>query len=149
MPLLSQPGRLRPTAAGLLTALAARVAPEHLALARTGVGLTLAARPRLLPALLGIDSATSTRMGWSTQMLGAREIALGLGALAALRAPDRRASRLWLAAGALCDGTDALALGGAVVKNRVSRPTGGLMALSAVTAAAIGRRHLGEADETL
>lgn len=149
MPLLSQPGRLRPTAAGLLTTLASRVAPEHLALARTGVGLTLAARPRLLPALLGIGSATSTRMGWSTQMLGAREIALGLGALAALRAPDRRASRLWLAAGALCDGTDVLALAGAVVKNRVSRPTGGLMALSAVTAAAIGCRHLGEADETL
>ncbi len=147
MPLLSPPARQRPTAASLLTALAAHVAPEHLALVRTGVGITLAVRPRLLPTLLGIDSATSARMGWSNQMLGAREVALGLGALAALRAPDRRASRLWLAAGALCDSADALALSGAVVKNRVSRPTAGLMAVSAAAAAAIGCRHLGAVDD--
>src|SRR3954470_23324647 len=104
---------------------------ERLALSRAAVGVSMITRPRSLPRLLGVDSAAAARMSWSTQMLGAREVALGLGALVALRRPDRRAARLWLLAGLLSDAVDALAVGAAVEQGRVSKVTGtGLVAVA-------------------
>jgi hypothetical protein len=41
--------------------------------------------------------------------LGARDVALGLGALRALQKRDAAASRAWMAANALADGTDMVA----------------------------------------
>lgn len=125
----------RTPAAGFAAAAAARVQPQHLALARVGIGAAMIARPRLVPGVLGVDSATSARMGWSTQMLGVREVALGAGAVVAFRSMDRPAARLWLAAGMLCDTADALAIGGATLKGRLSKPMGGLIAGSALGAA--------------
>ena len=97
---------------------------ERLALGRAAAGTAMVTRPTLLPGLLGVDSATATRMAWSTQMLGVREIALGLGTWAALRRGDDRASRLWLMAGLLSDAVDALAVGAAAARGHVSKPTG-------------------------
>jgi peptide-methionine (R)-S-oxide reductase len=126
---------VRTPAADFAQAAASHVRPKHLALARVGIGAAMIARPRLVPGVLGVDSATSARMGWSTQMLGVREVALGAGAVIALRSTDGPAARLWLAAGMLCDTADALAIGGAVLKGRLSKPVGGLIAASALGAA--------------
>lgn len=146
MPLLTRPDARRSVPGSLLATVAAKARPEHLAWGRTGAGLGMIVRPRLLPGLLGVDSATSARMDWSTQMLGAREVALGLGTLAALHSPDRRAARLWMAGGVLCDAADALVVGGALVRGRVSKAAGGATVALALTAVAVGLRMLGEDD---
>ena len=146
MPFLARPGTRTSPLTSALAAVSSRARPEQLALGRAGVGLIMIARPRVLPELLGVDSATSVRMGWSTQMLGARELAVGLGTLAALRWPDRRAARLWLAGGVLCDAVDALAVGGALAKGRVSKASGGAVVAVALAAVALGLRALGEDD---
>jgi hypothetical protein len=127
-----------------LQVLADRATPAHLAVGRAGAGAVMVVRPRAVPQALGVDSATATRMAWAVQMLGAREIALGLGTLAALRTPDRAASRIWLAGGVLSDGVDALAVAGALAKGRVRTGTGlGLVAVAA-SAVALGVRALQE-----
>jgi len=116
--------------------------PGRLALSRTGVGGVMLVRPRLLPTALGVDSASAARTAWVVQMLGAREVALGLGTLVALRSPDGRAARAWVAAGALSDGADVLTLGAAVLRGRLSRRTGGLVVLSALGATVAALRAL-------
>jgi hypothetical protein len=98
---------------------------DRLSLGRAAAGVGMIARPRLLPSSLGVDSAAAGRMSWVTQMLGAREIALGLGTWLALRDGDRDAARRWLCAGLLSDAVDALAVGSAVAQGRLSKATGG------------------------
>ena len=121
-----------------------RLDSVHLALGRTGAGAVMVARPRLLPQALGVDSATAARTAWAVQMLGARELALGLGTLAARRAGDRRGARLWTAAGVLADGVDVLAVAGALARGRVRTPAGlGVLAVAAA-AVALGLRDLQE-----
>lgn len=142
MPLLTRPA----PAASLVSHLAGRARPEHLALGRAGVGAVMVVRPRTLPQGMGVDSAASARTSWVVQMLGAREIGLGLGTYAALRSGDRRAARLWLMAGVLSDAVDALAVGAAVAQGRVSRASGALTTTIALSATAIGLRDL-RADE--
>ena len=136
MPLLSRPPSRRKAA------LAALVAPTRLAAGRTGAGVVMLARPRLMPQTLGMDSASAARGSWVVQMLGAREIALGLGTLASLRSDDRRATRTWLTAGVLCDGLDAVVVGAAVLSGRLSKPVGGAVVLTALAAAAGGLQTL-------
>ena len=131
-----------------LQQLADRATPAHLALGRAGAGSVMVVRPRAVPQALGVDSATATRMAWAVQMLGAREIALGLGTWAALRSPDRAASRLWLAGGVLSDGVDALAVAGALLKGRVSKGTGLGLVVVASSAVALGVRALQEEQVT-
>jgi hypothetical protein len=80
--------------------------------------------PRSLTGFLGVAPASARDTSWAVQMLGAREIALGLGAFTALRRGDARAARLWLAAGLLCDGLDAVVLAAAVGSGRVSAAPG-------------------------
>lgn len=141
MPLLTRPSRPSP-AQGLLAGVAARLTPSQLAMGRTGAGVVMVAAPRALPTAMGVDSATSARVGWVVQMLGAREVALGLGTLAALRSPDRAASRVWLAAGVLSDAVDALAVGAALGRGRVGKAAGGLTVAVAAGAVAIGAHAL-------
>lgn len=130
-----------------LRVLAERATPAHLALARAGAGTVMIGRPRTLPQLMGVDSATAARMAWAVQMLGAREVALGLGTLVALRSPDRAGSRLWLAGGVLSDGVDALAVAGALARGRVRTSSGlGLVAVAA-GAVALGVRALAPSEE--
>jgi hypothetical protein len=107
--------------------------PRRLAIGRTAVGVSMLTRPGLIPGLLGVDRATRERMGWVVQMLGAREVALGVGALR-----SRQERRLWLAAGVLSDAVDALAVAAALGKGQVKTSTGAPMVLIAAAAAAIG-----------
>ena len=108
---------------------------ESLSIGRAAAGVSMVARPRMLPTSLGVDSAAAVRTAWVTQMLGAREIALGLGTLVASRGSDRRGARLWLYAGLLSDAVDALAVGAAVAQGRASKAAGG--ALVAVAGGAV------------
>ena len=146
--LLARAGSVSSTAASAaVTSVASRIAPEHLAMTRTAIGVSMVARPRLLPKLFGIDSATSARMGWSTQMLGAREVALGVGALVALRTQNPRTARLWLAMGLLSDAADALVVTGALLRKRVSRPVGLAAVVTALAAVAAGAQALDEDED--
>ena len=143
MPLLTRPSSSSPVRS-LLQAAAERATPEQLALGRVGAGTVMVVRPRLLPRLLGVDSATSARVGWAVQMLGVRDAALGLGTLVALRAGDRRAARTWLAAGVLCDAVDALAVSGALARGRVSKGWGISFVATALGSVARGSAALQE-----
>ena len=111
----------------------AGVTAAQLALARAGAGVSMITQPTVLPRALGVDSASAATMAWSTRMLGAREIALGLGAFTALRSSDRRASRLWLLAGLFSDGVDAVAVASGTARRRLHPVSG-----AAVTALACG-----------
>ena len=107
--------------------------PRSLAVGRTVVGVSMLAQPGLVPALLGVDRATRDRMAWVVQMLGAREVALGVGALVA-----RKERRLWVAAGLLSDAVDAVVVAAALGKGQVRTSTGAGMVVVAAGAAAIG-----------
>lgn len=124
------PLRRRPRSPRLLSLLS----PSRVALVRTGLGVVMLARPRLVPDVLGADPAVTARSDWAVRMLGAREVALGLGALQACRSGDRRAARPWLLAGVLSDGTDALVLSSALGAGRL----GGTGVRTALVAAAAG-----------
>ena len=137
MPLLFRPAVRRHDP---LARLVEAVTPSRLALGRTGAGAVMLVRPRLMPQLLGVDPAGTAGTAWVVQMLGAREVALGLGALSALRSADGPSARSWVAAGAFCDALDVLAVGAAVAAGRVSRPAGAAVALSALGAALSGVR---------
>jgi hypothetical protein len=137
----SAPARL---SAALLPALANRVRPAPLAAGRAGIGAVMIARPRALPGAFGVDSATSARMSWAVQMLGAREVAVGLGTLASLRGGDRRATRTWVAAGIVCDAVDALVMASALARRRVAGPAGAAALVIALAATAGGVQALGE-----
>ena len=144
MTLLASPGRVRRAAdtPSLGTALARVATGRRLALGRAGIGASMVVRPRLVPGLLGVDSATSARMSWAMQMLGARELALGLGTWAALRSGDARGARLWLAASALSDGLDAVLVGSALLRGRLSTVTGTGVVATAALASGLELREL-------
>ena len=114
---------------------------SRLSLGRAAVGGVMLARPGLLPRSLGVDSASAARTAWVVQMLGAREVALGLGTWVARRRGDRQDGRLWVVAGMCADAVDALAVGAALRGRRVSAPAG-----AAVVATAAGAALLGAAD---
>lgn len=116
--------------------------PRPVALGRVAAGGVLLTRPQLLPRLVGIDSATAGRTSWLVQMLGAREVALGLGTLHELRRGDTRASRLWLTAGLVSDATDALVVAAAVRRGRISRLPGLAAVAVAVSAVLVAGRSV-------
>jgi hypothetical protein len=102
------------------------------------------ARPLLLPRPLGIDTVTARRVDWLVQMAGARDIALGAGALAARQ---NGGWRTFTAAALASDVADALVLTQAVRRRQIGRIVGGLTALSAVVAAAAGGYALATASD--
>jgi len=120
---------------------AIRAGSTSIALGRAGAGASMLVRPRTLPTMLGLDSASTARITWVVQLLGARDLALGLGAAKALRY-DARAGRTWLAAGVLCDAVDALVLAAAAGRGRVSRPAAAVVVVAAAAAAAVQARDL-------
>ena len=142
VPLLTRPSTPRP---GTLVAAATSA---RLAAGRTGAGVVMLVRPRLLPQTVGVDSASAAKTSWVVQMLGAREVALGLGTLVSLRSCDARAARTWVAAGVLSDAVDVVAVGAAVATGRLSKAFGGVVVLTALGATLAGLRTLrsGETD---
>ena len=123
---------------GLRRAALAATRPAPLALVRAGAGAVMLVAPRALPRALGVAAAASGPTGWVVQMLGAREVALGVGVLRARRSADARA---WALAGAACDVVDALVVGAAVRRGVVSRSAGSAVAASALAAGAAGLAH--------
>lgn len=113
-----------------------------LAGARVGMGVVMLVRPTWVTRLLGLDQATAKRTGWLPRMLGGREMALGIGALAAVRAqreaPDRGSARAWLLAGALTDATDLFAISAGMRGKNLPRAIGGLACLTSASAAVVG-----------
>lgn len=65
-------------------------------------------RPRVLPEAVGFHAGTAPAQEWLVRMMAAREAALGVGTLAALR--TGQSPRFWLWAQALSDAGDATAL---------------------------------------
>lgn len=101
---------------------------------RCALGAAMMANPSRLGRVLGVDEATSRRTGWVAAMVGAREIALGVGSLAALR--GRAGLAPWFAAQAIADGGDALAIALAVRQDRVHRGVGALVVAFAISGTA-------------
>ena len=114
---------------------AAALRPSQLSLGRAGMGGVMVLAPRSLTGFLGVAPATAQDTSWAVQMLGAREIALGLGAFTALRRSDVRAARLWLAAGLLCDSLDAVVVAAALGRGRVSAAPAAAVVATASAAA--------------
>lgn len=149
LPRLSAGGP-RKASAALATALSAvagsLLTPRRLAEGRVGMGVVMLATPATAPRLLGVDQETAERTTWATQMLGARELALGAGTWVALGRGDRRAARVWLAASLAADALDALVMAGAVGRGKV-RPAGGAATVAvATTAVAVQAAALTERD---
>jgi hypothetical protein len=101
-------------------------------------------RPTTLGQLLGVRREQAEATGWAVQMLGAREVALGLGAWTSLRRGDARATRLWLLAGLLSDALDAVVVAGAVGRGRVHTAPGAAAVVVATTAAVVQAAALAE-----
>jgi hypothetical protein len=115
-----------------------------LALGRVMAGAGMLARPELLPRLVGVDAATAARVAWLGRMLGAREVALGAGTLAALRRGPGGGpgggpgAASWLLGSALSDAVDAAAFGGAVARGHVRPVFGALVTATAAASAGVG-----------
>jgi peptide-methionine (R)-S-oxide reductase len=111
-----------------------RLAGAALGVTRVALGVGMLSRPLLLPRLLGVDRVTAERMTWLVRMLGARDLALGVGAVSGRVAPDPRS---WIVAGACCDAADAVALAAAVHRGRIHPVLGSAAAVSAAGAAVL------------
>ena len=110
----------------------ADLAARGIALARVGIGVGATLAPRLVSRLqFGV---TTPRSAIVVRMLGARDLALGLGALLAVR---RGSSGLrgWVEAGVLADAIDAVAFLRARPEDARSRA---LTVLAAGGAAVVG-----------
>lgn len=102
--------------------------PRSVAAGRAALGVSMIVRPALVPGLVGVSPAASVETAWVVQMLGAREVALGVGLLA-------QGGRVWTLAGVLCDTVDAAALVLAVRAGAVQRTGGGAIVAVAGMAA--------------
>ncbi|MCW2605772.1 MAG: hypothetical protein JWO60_465 [Frankiales bacterium] len=110
---------------------------ERMALVRCAAGSVLLVRPRSVVDVLGADPALSPVGDWGTRMLGARELALGLGVLVAAQGPDTARTRLWFAAGALSDAVDTVVLTSALRRGRLGRTAWTRAAATACTVGAV------------
>jgi hypothetical protein len=126
----------QPAAAGVLPLF--RYAATAVAAARVGLGVAALVRPSV-PARPWVGSAAD-ELGAEVfgRALGARDLALGLGALAATRGASGapRAAAAWYAAGALSDALDAAVT--VTTWDRLPRFTRWLVAASAGGAAVAG-----------
>lgn len=118
-------------------ALLAQLSGERMARVRCAAGSVLLARPRSVVDVLGGDPALSPAGDWGTRMLGARELALGLGVLVAAAGPDTDRARAWFAAGALSDAVDTVVLTSALRSGRLGRTPWTRAAASLCTAGAV------------
>jgi hypothetical protein len=119
------------------------VAVALLGVFRSLIGLLMLVSPRRLVGSLTGDAAAAARTGWVSQMVGAREVAIGMGSLKAVREGDRVG--LWCAAATVADLGDVLAVSAAVRDRRVRRWPGLLFvafAAAGVVADVTVWRHL-------
>lgn len=102
-------------------------------LGRVVIGAATFVRPETLPRVLGVDRGTARRAAPLTRFFSAREAALGLGALFALR--NGGDVRPWLVAQAIGDAGDAAALAVATRARHVPAARGIALAVVALTGA--------------
>lgn len=102
-------------------------------LARIAIGATLLTCPRTLPRAIGLDRESARHATPLSAIVAGREIALGIGALAALA--RRRDASGWMLGQALGDATDVAAFVQATRDRRVHPVQGALMITAAVTGA--------------
>ena len=122
------------------TRLSSRPALAGAGLLRAGIGAALMARPAALPKAMGVDAVTARQVGWVTAMVGARDLALGVGLVAAVR--RRSDPRPWLAAAAFSDAVDAVAFSAALARGRANPVVGAGSAGIALLGAVSGVRAL-------
>lgn len=102
---------------------------------RALAGSVMLLRPSAVGRVLGADPALTPTGDWAVRMLGAREVALGAGALDAVR---RGTAGPWLFAGALSDALDVVVLAGALTTGRLGRtPTTRVLAGVCAAGAAV------------
>jgi hypothetical protein len=111
---------------------------------RIAIGVSFLSSPVTFLRLMGLDTATASRVTWLARTAGIRDVALGVGTVTAT--VTGRDDTTWLLAGAACDAVDAVITGAAAREGRIGRLRGGLVAagavgsvVAAVAALAIGR----------
>ena len=102
---------------------------------RLAIGLGFLADPVSSVRVLGVDSATAKRMTFLARMTAGRDIVLGVGTVAA-RTPSAQAG--WLAAGAVADGIDSVALGLGLKSGQLRGAPATGIAVGAAAAAGLG-----------
>ncbi len=100
---------------------------------RVAIGVIFLAAPVASVRILGVDSASAKRMAFLARMAAARDIGLGAGALAA-----GAGAAPWLAAAALADAVDAVAIAGALRRGTARGVVAAGIAAGAATGAALG-----------
>ena len=96
-----------------------------------GAGLIFA--PGGLARGLGIEPQSAAASRWLTRITGAREVAIGIGAVRAWHRDDDPSG--WILAQAISDSSDAVAFGAAAVSGKVSAKRGIGMAVFAASGA--------------
>jgi hypothetical protein len=103
---------------------------------RTVLATSMLAAPVATTRLIGLDTATGRRVSWLTRMMAARDGALGIGGLIAVR---RGADPTpWVVGGAAADAVDALVIAGAMRTGRLRGVLPVLVAAGAAVVAALG-----------
>jgi hypothetical protein len=109
----------------------------QLAAGRTLFAAVIMAAPVPLLRILGADGATAQRVVWLTRMTAARDGALAVGGLAAVRRNDGSEGP-WIVAGAMADAVDAVVIASAIKQGRVRGVVPTAMVPLAALAAAAG-----------
>ena len=116
-----------------------RVSPAHIAtltgLGRLAIGGAFLADPVTSVRVLGLDTGSAKRMSFLARMAAARDIVLGAGVLLT-RDPAAKAG--WIAAGAVADVADAVAIGAAVKDGTARGVPAVAISAGALAAAAVG-----------
>ena len=103
---------------------------------RIAIGVSFLSSPVTFLRLIGLDTASATRVTWLARIAAIRDVVLGAGTLFA--AVTGRDDTSWLLAGAACDAVDAVVTGAAAREGRVDRFRGALVTAGAVASAAAG-----------
>jgi hypothetical protein len=109
---------------------------------RLAIGAASWATPRLAGRTFGLDAAANPQSPYLARLFGARDIALGYGALTT----TGDARRQWLAIGAACDVADALAGVAGARGGYLPKLTSALVTVTAVAAAGLGFAALRDAE---
>jgi hypothetical protein len=117
-----------------------RTALNTLAGLRLVVGVASWATPRAAGKLFGLDAVANPQAPYLARLFGARDVALGWGALST----EGETQRQWLLAGLACDVADALAGIAGGRGGYLPKLTSALVSGTALAAAALGGAALRE-----
>jgi hypothetical protein len=107
---------------------------------RIAIGLASWATPRVAGRIFGLDAEGNPQAPYLARLFGARDVALGWGALSS----EGDTRRQWLFAGLACDIADAVAGLAGGRGGYLPKLTSGLVTGTALSAAALGGAALNE-----